>query len=251
MTPEHRPRPDGSLREDMRRGCMAVVLCVGTIVLATIIAASVTSMVFTVAFGESSGEQHAQILTWSGLLTFQVALVAILTAAISNFHSAPMSYILALHRPRAPTSEILSLFALIVVVVGAYTYLALSFFREDVLRDLAVFQELVRDMPIWLPIAGLVVGAPVSEELLFRGYLLGRLAETRLGFLRAAIVSTFLWTLLHIGYSTVGLFEVFLAGMLFSLALWRTSSLWVPIIFHAIYNACVLTVILTMPLSAS
>jgi hypothetical protein len=106
--------------------------------------------------------------------------------------------------------------------------------------DLRPFVGLVRS-PQW-PLAAAVVGigAPLSEELLFRGFLLSALAQTRLGFRGAAVVSTLAWAALHAGYSALGLAEVFAIGLFFSWLLWRTGSLWVPIFCHALYNSLIL-----------
>jgi membrane protease YdiL (CAAX protease family) len=43
-------------------------------------------------------------------------------------------------------------------------------------------------------IAMVVIGAPISEELLFRGFMLPPLAKTRLGFWGATFVTSLLWT---------------------------------------------------------
>jgi membrane protease YdiL (CAAX protease family) len=79
----------------------------------------------------------------------------------------------------------------------------------------------------------------LSEEMLFRGFLLSALARTRLRFWGAAIIATVLWTAMHAGYSLVGILEVFLIGMFFSWLLWRTGSLRVAIVCHAVYNSMV------------
>ena len=131
----------------------------------------------------------------------------------------------------------------VVTVIGLASLISFTFFREDILKDLNIFKRLLADTPIILPIVVLCIGAPISEEILFRGFLLGRLAHTRLGFRGASVIATVGWTGLHWGYSTVGMAEVFLAGLLFSWALWYSRSLWVPIVLHAIYNTCVLVLI--------
>ena len=95
----------------------------------------------------------------------------------------------------------------------------------------------------------IVVGAPLSEELLFRGFLLSALAQSRLGYFGAALLTTLGWTVLHAGYSGLGLIEVFLAGLLFSWLLWRTGNLWVPIACHAFYNGIVLFAIVAVLLA--
>jgi membrane protease YdiL (CAAX protease family) len=109
--------------------------------------------------------------------------------------------------------------------------------------DLRPFVDLIRG-PDWALAAAVVAfGAPLSEEMLFRGFLLSALARTRLGFWGAALVSNLPWAALHAGYSAVGLAEVFAIGLLFSWLLWRTGSLRVLIFCHALYNALVLMVV--------
>jgi membrane protease YdiL (CAAX protease family) len=111
--------------------------------------------------------------------------------------------------------------------------------RHDVLTDLRPFVDLVRG-PDWLLTAAVVgVGAPLSEELLFRGFLLSALARTGLGFWGAAVVASLLWTAMHVGYSLAGIVEVFIIGMFFSWLLWRTGSLRVAIFCHALYNCLI------------
>ena len=120
-------------------------------------------------------------------------------------------------------------------------------FQHDMYSDLRPFVRLFGDS--WL-LALLVVGvgAPLSEELLFRGFLLSALARSRLGFWGGAVLSTALWTSLHAGYSAVGIVEVFLIGIFFSWLLWRTGSLRVAIFCHALYNSLIVVVLSYVPL---
>jgi membrane protease YdiL (CAAX protease family) len=106
--------------------------------------------------------------------------------------------------------------------------------------DVRPLVDLVRG-PSWPLVAAVVaVGAPLAEELVFRGFLLSALARTPLGFWGAALLANLPWTALHWGYSTVGLLEVFVIGLFFSWLLWRSGSLRVPIVCHAIFNGLVL-----------
>jgi uncharacterized protein len=59
-----------------------------------------------------------------------------------------------------------------------------------------------------------------------------------------------LWTLLHVGYTVIGLVEVFTIGLLLSWLLWRTGSLWVTIFCHAVYNSLIILVLRFAPLPA-
>jgi membrane protease YdiL (CAAX protease family) len=112
--------------------------------------------------------------------------------------------------------------------------------NHDMLADLRPFIDLAKG-PDWLVMAAVVgIGAPFSEELLFRGFLLAALARTRLGFWGAAVLSTLLWAALHAGYTAVSLAEVFVIGLFLSWLLWRTGSLSVAIFCHAAYNGLIL-----------
>lgn len=125
-----------------------------------------------------------------------------------------------------------------------------SLLKHDMLSDLRPFVGLING-PDWaLTAAVLGLGAPLSEELLFRGFLLGALAQSRVGFWGAALISTLIWTALHAGYTLVGLAEVFLIGLFLSWLLWRTGSLRVTIFCHALYNSLIALVLRVIDLPA-
>jgi uncharacterized protein len=133
-------------------------------------------------------------------------------------------------------------------VVGSIALYSLK--SGDMFTDLRPFVRLATG-PEWpLALAVVAVGAPLSEELLTRGFLLSALAGSRLGFAGAAVVTSGLWTALHAGYSLVGIAEVFLIGLFFSWLLWRTGSLLVPIVCHGIYNGLVLVALRLVTLPA-
>ena len=92
------------------------------------------------------------------------------------------------------------------------------------------------------------VGAPVSEELLFRGFLFSALAKSRFGLLGASLLTSAVWTSLHSGYSIYGLIEVFAIGLFLAWLLVRTGSLWITIICHMVYNTAVSLVLAVVPL---
>ncbi len=83
----------------------------------------------------------------------------------------------------------------------------------------------------------LVVAAPVFEEVLFRGFLYEGLRRTRIGAMGTIVVTTLLWTLLHVGqYDQYFLTLIALIGILLGLARERTGSLYVPLAIHAVNN---------------
>jgi membrane protease YdiL (CAAX protease family) len=141
---------------------------------------------------------------------------------------------------RANAGAILAMVAFQVVLAAVQHFLL----RHDLLTDLRPFVGLITG-PQWpLAAAVLAIGAPLSEELLFRGFLLSALARSRLGFAGAALIASAAWTTLHAGYSLVGLAEVFAIGLLLSWVLWRTGSLWVTIFCHAAYNGAIVLALL-------
>jgi uncharacterized protein len=133
--------------------------------------------------------------------------------------------------------------------VGAFTLASAYLLNHDQTSDLKGMADIFRGP--WWPLALVVIGigAPLSEELLFRGFLQPALVQTRLGFWGASAVTTTLWTAMHAGYSLVGLTEVFLIGLLFCLMLRRTGSLRVTIAVHAIYNTLIALVVIFAPKS--
>jgi membrane protease YdiL (CAAX protease family) len=194
-----------------------------------------------------TGEIPAELL-W-GLAVFQVVAIALTLAAASLLGGRPREVLALGHAPggwAVYASAILAMAALQVVLAGVQHALL----SHDILTDLRPFVGLVTG-PDWpLAAAVLGIGAPLSEELLFRGFLLGALARSRLGFWGAAAISTLGWTALHWGYSLAGLAEVFAIGMLLSWLLWRTGSLRVTILCHAVYNSAIVVALRLVDLPA-
>lgn len=88
----------------------------------------------------------------------------------------------------------------------------------------------------WAVVIAAIVLAPIWEELTFRGFLLSALAKSRLGFWPAAVLSTLIWTTLHLGYSWPGLVCVFLAGLGLSWIMKRTGSMRAVVVAHGVIN---------------
>ena len=100
-------------------------------------------------------------------------------------------------------------------------------------------QEAVRSSNfIPFMVIGVVVGAPLVEEFIFRGVLFRGWRESKMGLWGTLVVTSLVWTLLHVGqYGPVILSYIFLLGMLMGFAREKTGNLWVPIAMHAVNNA--------------
>ena len=78
--------------------------------------------------------------------------------------------------------------------------------------------------------------APVTEELIFRGFLISGLRPTRLGASGAVLVSSLAWALIHGQYDFYGMATIFALGVLLGTARMKTGSVVVPIALHSFSN---------------
>lgn len=133
--------------------------------------------------------------------------------------------------------------ALLVALIGPVEIVLYRLAEIPLFTDGRWILDGLRSPHWWAVIVAAVVLAPLWEEITFRGFLLSALAKTRLGFWPAALLSSGLWTVLHMGYSWPGLASVFLAGMGMSWIMLRTGSMRAVVVAHAVINAFALTVI--------
>ncbi len=89
---------------------------------------------------------------------------------------------------------------------------------------------------LWLLVIAFCVAAPVSEELLARGFLYRGWSETALRPVGAILLSSLVWTLLHLQYDWFFLSEVFSIGLLFGYLRYRFDSTWLTIVLHGLNN---------------
>jgi len=80
-----------------------------------------------------------------------------------------------------------------------------------------------------------VVVAPVSEELLFRGFLFKGIAS-KWGGPAAIMISAVLWASLHLQYDLYGIFQVFVSGIFLGVVRLRSGSVLLVIALHAMGN---------------
>jgi CAAX protease family protein len=220
---------------------------VGIFVLAALIGAGAV-----LAYGALSGTtvtepqmMMLQLAAW--IAGLQIGIIG-LTVLAAGFFSSKRADALAL-RPPAGGWRVLPVALLpLFVVTAVWTGLLLQWNPTAVFRDLRPFQELLNSDAVWVILPVISLGAPLSEELLFRGFLFSGLAKTRLGLIGTSILTTLLWTGLHAGYSIFGLIEVLGIGLYLSWVLVRTGSLWATIFCHAVYNTVVAVSLLLVTL---
>ncbi len=137
--------------------------------------------------------------------------------------------------------------AAVICLVALYVPAASLIFRIDLSADALPMATALRGDWWPLALAVVVVGAPVSEEFIFRGFLQTALVQTRLGYWGGAVVSTTAWTLLHAHYSVAGMGIVFAMGILCVWYLRRSGSLYMAMFCHALYNLLVSLGVMFLP----
>lgn len=160
----------------------------------------------------------------------QVAVLMLLASRRGN----PLDY-LALVVPKRSDVVFgaLSIIALI-IVANAVSWLL----GRDLVTPFQIDIYRTADAAGWLPLLWLavVVGAPVGEEVLFRGFLFrGWLRGPRDTWAVIAITAG-LFALMHVQYDWFVIGQVFVFGLLLGWMRWATGSTLLTILLHALIN---------------
>jgi uncharacterized protein len=88
-----------------------------------------------------------------------------------------------------------------------------------------------------LALPGVILAAPLTEELIFRGALFSAIASSSVGRVGAVVITSGLWALMHLmaaPWLFVGI--IFVMGLVLGTLLLRFGSLWVTIVCHTAWN---------------
>ncbi|GAA3852108.1 CPBP family intramembrane metalloprotease [[Pseudomonas] carboxydohydrogena] len=92
------------------------------------------------------------------------------------------------------------------------------------------------DNTLWLLVLAIVVAAPVTEEFFVRGFLYRGWSESFLRIPGAIILSSAVWTMMHLQYDWFFLGEVFSIGLLLGYLRYRSNSTWLTVVIHGLNN---------------
>ena len=95
----------------------------------------------------------------------------------------------------------------------------------------------------WLAI---VVVAPLFEEIFFRGFMYRGLAGSRLGVPGAIAITAAIWAVIHSQYQPMLMGVVFVLGLFFGIARWRSGSVLMTSGLHMAFNAVAVLEILIL-----
>jgi membrane protease YdiL (CAAX protease family) len=100
----------------------------------------------------------------------------------------------------------------------------------------AMFDLANEPLLFWLAFPAVALGAPLAEEFVFRGQLFAALAQSRAGYSGATLITSALWSLLHITEPWLAVGIIFMMGLALGTLLIRFGSLWVTMACHGIWN---------------
>ena len=220
---------------------LAALMALGVILVAAMVGGVAGYVLTRTVFPD-----HTDAPVAVGMLAMQVTGTALTILAAAAFGGARWQ-LLALDR-WPPVATLAVTMAGMLAIMIPYNIAVFHHAPQMFAADLAPVKKLIESPAGLLFFVVIALGAPASEELAFRGFLLPALAKSGLRFAGAAVVTSALWTVLHAGYSLAGLLEVFLIGLYLSAALWRTGMLWVPLVCHGLYNALLFAILPYLPM---
>ncbi len=86
---------------------------------------------------------------------------------------------------------------------------------------------------LWIAV---VVLAPLNEEIFFRGFLFAGIRRSPLGGRGAVLLTTLLWSAIHLQYDYYGRATIFASGLLLGYARLKTDSLYPTLLMHGLMN---------------
>lgn len=90
----------------------------------------------------------------------------------------------------------------------------------------------------WLPLLWLavVVGAPIGEEILFRGFLFRGWLRSPRDAWPVIVGAALIWAVMHVQYDLYIVFWVFVSGVLLGWLRWATGSTLLTVLLHGVIN---------------
>ena len=183
----------------------------------------------------------AAVHVLGGGLTISLSVIMGLPAALGTIWVAtrrsrtPFAEYLALRRT-SWTNLVIGVVALFVLIIG-WDVLSRLMGREiapgfmvDVLKSARA------DGALWLLVIAFCVAAPISEEFFARGFLYRGWSESFLRVPGAILLSSLVWTVLHLQYDWFFFGEVFSIGLLLGWLRYRSNSTWLTVIVHGLNN---------------
>jgi membrane protease YdiL (CAAX protease family) len=173
------------------------------------------------------------------LVTIFVAIsnpvtIGVLAIAVSLTRSDLSDYF-ALKWP-APRDLTIGIAVLAALIVAGDALLYVS--GRDVVTAFQLQSYTTAAAAGWLPamLAAAILIAPAGEEAMFRGFLFLGWARSPRSVWPAIVVISILWAMLHIQYDWAGVLQIFIIGLFLGWMRWRSGSLVLAFLLHALFN---------------
>ncbi|MCO5131286.1 MAG: CPBP family intramembrane metalloprotease [Xanthobacteraceae bacterium] len=125
----------------------------------------------------------------------------------------------------------------LIAVVGAWDLLSKAVGREVTATFMVdVLKSAEADNSLWLLLIAFCVAAPLTEEFFARGFLYRGWSESFLRPAGAIVLSSVVWTAMHLQYDWFFFGEIASIGLLFGYLRYRTGSTWLTIVLHGLNN---------------
>ncbi len=185
-----------------------------------------------------------------GALLFQVLVEMLLLYLYTHWKYGVTLVDFGLKKTPVRATLALSAFLFIVIAFGQNYFIEFLQYIPSILgMDFSFFgmvgqsgdsislSQLVEDeiVPYWFLFVFAGILAPLTEELIFRGFVLPSVMKN-MGYMWGVVISSAIFALSHMVFEPVTLLIMFLMGCLLSVLYIRTKSLWPGIIFHGINN---------------
>jgi len=100
------------------------------------------------------------------------------------------------------------------------------------------FEAYTTAHPVWVLWIALLIGAPLFEEVLFRGFMFRGFQSSFLGLTGTIVITSSLWAAVHLQYDFYVMICIGCFGVLLAMARQMTGSLLMPLCLHAFFNLC-------------
>ena len=166
-----------------------------------------------------------------------VVQCAVVILAIQRAQQPVTDYLGLVRRPHP--REILFCLASVAILLIASDLLSLSIGQDLVPPFMAEVYNAARNagaFAILLFVVMAVLAAPISEEIVFRGFLFRGWAGSALGVTGTIVVTSAIWAAIHVQYDWFGIVQVFCLGLLFGWVRARSGSTLLTMMMHAVCN---------------
>jgi uncharacterized protein len=220
------------------------------------IAQAIFGVGIAMIFFTPENNEQARIVKATIIATLPAALVAVaLARRFARVRGGDPAEVLSLRNPGLSSLQWIGLIAGFLIGMWTVLTLVMVVFQIDPaqytpgpdgsspstgsagLVKEAMFALVHEPVHFFMALAGVAIGAPLAEEVIFRGQLFAVLARSPVGNAGAVLITAALWSLLHATEPWLSIGLIFIMGLILGLVLLRFGSLWVTMVLHGAWNA--------------